>query len=663
MADKDAEAGTPRQIPHFKQVLSKAGITPEVRDWQYEGAGTEEDPYVVVWIDNDPRDPMGYSDGKKWGLTAVVALVTLAVAFISSAYSGGIAPIIREFGCSQIVATLGVSLYVLGFAVGPLLWAPLSEMYGRQIWFTITYACLAAFTGAAAASQNIWTLLILRFFAGSIGSSPLTNAGGVIADIFPAKQRGLAMALFATAPFMGPVLGPIVGGFTSEYAGWRWNQGVMAIFSGLLWVLGTFLVPETYPPVLLRARATELSKMTGKVYKTQGDIRAGETSFMEVFKTSISRPWILLFTEPIVLLLSIYMAIIYGTLYMCFGAFPIVFQRGRGWSPGIGGLAFIGVAVGMIFAVSYSVLENKRYAKISDKHRGFAPPETRLPMVTVGAIAAPVGLFWFAWTNSPSIHWIVPIIGTAPFGFGMVLIFLGLMNYLIDAYTIFAASVLAGNSVLRSLFGAAFPLFTSQMFGNLGIHWASSVPAFLALACVPFPFLFYKYGAAIRKKCKYSAESDRFMKQMAGQAISDDEEEEAADDDSTNEKDSADRKSDSEKTSHNMAPDTTAAASAEQGSSRIEQRAPKEEVEEPRRVSMVSSASDTEEDSPRFAPITQTKSKTSMKSTRSQRAGHAGYDSSPFDLDRINTRESFKAAHDAKAAQRTPSIGSKKSRK
>jgi MFS family permease len=378
----------------------------------------------------------------------------------------------------------------------------MSELFGRQYLFIGTYAGLTAFNAGAAGAQNIWSLIIMRFFAGAIGSSPLTNAGGVIADMFSAKERGLAMSLFAAAPFMGPVLGPIVGGFVGETVGWRWVEGVMAIFTGILWIIGSFLIPESYPPVILRQRAKELSRRTGKVYKTRGDIDQGETSAIEVFKTSLSRPWILLFQEPIVLLLSIYMAIIYGTLYMCFGAFPIVYQQGRGWSPGIGGLAFLGVAVGMLIAVAYSIWDNKRYAAISDKFDGFAPPEARLPLCMVGSVAVPIGLFWFAWTNYPSIHWIVSIMAGAPFGFGMVLIFLGIMNYLIDSYTIFAASVLAANSVLRSLFGAAFPLFTTQMYDGLGIHWASSIPAFLALVCVPFPFLFYKCTYCHPFQCK-----------------------------------------------------------------------------------------------------------------------------------------------------------------
>jgi hypothetical protein len=130
------------------------------------------------------------------------------------------------------------------------------------------------------------------------------------------------------------------------------------------------------------------------------------------------------------------------------------------------------------------------------------------------------------YSTDPSIHWSVSIIGTAPFGFGMVLVFLSCMNYLIDSYTIYAASVLAANSVLRSLFGAAFPLFTSQMYGTLGIHWASTIPAFLALACLPFPFLFYKYGEPIRMKCKYAAQAHQIMQSMKAEAQENEEESE-----------------------------------------------------------------------------------------------------------------------------------------
>ena len=181
----------------------------------------------------------------------------------------GIRQLMAEFNSSQEVVTLGLSFFVVGFALGPLFWAPLSELYGRQVVYFVTFMVFTAFNAGCAGAQNTWTILILRFFGGSFGSSPLTNAGGVVADLFTAKERGLAMSLFSIAPFMGPVLGPIVGGFLGMTEGWRWVEGLMAIFSGAIWIIGILLVPETYPPVLLRKRAETLSKMTGKVYRSR----------------------------------------------------------------------------------------------------------------------------------------------------------------------------------------------------------------------------------------------------------------------------------------------------------------------------------------------------------------------------------------------------------
>ena len=503
-------------IPHWRLVASQTLITQDVLNHPYKGAGTIQDPYVVEFIRQDPRNPMEWTQVKKWFITCVVAIATLAVSLISSAYTGGMHQLMEEFQCSRLVATLGLSLFVLGFALGPLLWAPLSELYGRQILFFGTYAILTAFNAGCAGANSIGSLIVLRFLAGTFGSSPLTNAGGVIADMFPSNQRGLGMSIFAAAPFLGPVIGPVIGGFVGETVGWRWIHGIMAIFTGTLWIIGALLVPETYAPVILERRAKALSKRTGKVYISLLEHRQGKITAGAAFSKALVRPWALLFLEPIVLLISIYLAIVYGTLYLLFGAFPIVFQESRGWSQGIGGLAFLGVAVGMLIGTTYAIIDNKRYRRLGDaREDGEAPPEAgRLPPAIAGAIALPLGMFWFAWTNSPSIHWIVCIIGTAPFGFGMVLTFLGSMNYLVDAYTIYAASVLAASAVIRSVFGAVFPLFTSQMYAALGIHWASSIPAFLALACAPFPIIFLKYGEAIRMKCKYAAHAHHVMQEM-----------------------------------------------------------------------------------------------------------------------------------------------------
>ncbi|EDU45987.1 ProP Permease of the major facilitator superfamily [Pyrenophora tritici-repentis] len=502
-------------ISHFKRVLYQAIIDDTITNAEYDGNGTLEDPYVITWLPNDPFDPMNISNGIKWWITAIVAMMTLAVSFASSAYSGGIGEIRKEFDVSQIVATLGIALFVLGFAIGPLVWAPMSEIYGRRYITVSSGLLLAVFSAASAASQNVTTLVVTRFLAGALGSSPLTNGGGVLADIFPSSQRGLATTLFATAPFLGPTIGPIVGGFVGQAAGWRWIEGMIAVFTGVIAILYALVVPETYSPVLLAKRAAKLSEVTSKTFKSKIELERGKKTASEAFVTALVRPWILLFCEPIVFLLAAYTAIIYGALYMFFPAFPIVYQVGRGWSSGMGGLAFIGVAAGMSCAIVYLFWENKRYARnTANSPTGHLDPEARLPPALLGSIIIPVGLYWFAWTNGSNVHWIVSIIGSAPFGFGMVLVFISCVNYLVDSYVIYAASVLAASSVVRSLFGVAFPLFTPYMYRHLGIHWASSIPAFLTLTCVPFPFLFYKFGAKIRMRCKYSREAATVLNKM-----------------------------------------------------------------------------------------------------------------------------------------------------
>ncbi|EXJ71436.1 uncharacterized protein A1O5_05244 [Cladophialophora psammophila CBS 110553] len=503
----------------FRLVADQARVTLEVLNYPYPGSGTEEDPYLVTYIPNDPGNPFNWSRSRRWTTSLIVATEVLATAFASSAFSGTIRELIVDLGASTELITAGISFFVLGFAIGPLLWAPLSELYGRQIIYFISFGGFTAFCAGCAGANNIGTLLVLRFFAGAFGSSPFTNAGGVIADVFQASERGLAMGIFALAPSMGPTLGPFCSGFLAENQGWRWVMGLLAIFAGVMWILGAAFVPETYAPVILRKRVAKLSKMTGKVYMLETDKGKGAPSLKSLLPTALIRPWILLFQEPIVLLLSLYIAIVYGTLYLLFGAYPIVFQQVRGWSEGIGGLPFLGVAVGMMGGIVFASWTNKWYTDEAAKHGGVAPAEARLPPAIYGAVAIPIGLFWFAWTNYASIHWISPVLAGVPFGYGFTVIFLAVTNYLIDSYTIFAASALAANTVLRSLFGAAFPLFTPDMFDALGIHWASSIPGFLALACVPFPFIFWKYGARIRSRCVYAAQAEAVMAELRAKAV------------------------------------------------------------------------------------------------------------------------------------------------
>ncbi|KAJ9096132.1 hypothetical protein QFC20_006507 [Naganishia adeliensis] len=217
-----------------------------------------------------------------------------------------------------------------------------------------------------------------------------TYSGGTVADLFEADERGLGMVIFSTAPFMGPALGPICGGFLGETAGWRWVVALLAILSALMTLIGAPWLPETYPIVLLRPRAALLSRVTGQRYVYKGD-KGKDVGIVRLYETALSRPWALLFKEPIVFLLAVYMAIIIGTLYLLFGAFPIVFKQERGWSPGIGGLSFLGGLIGWVLAVVYSlVYENPRYARKLKEAGGWLRPEERLPPAILGGILLPV---------------------------------------------------------------------------------------------------------------------------------------------------------------------------------------------------------------------------------------------------------------------------------
>lgn len=267
-------------------------------------------------------------------------------------------------------------------------------------------------------------------------------------------------------------------------------------------------VPETYAPTLLRRKAAQLQAEaaaagTNEIFISKFDV--GRKSSKEIIKVGLSRPFAMLSQELIVFALGIYGAIVYGTLYLFFTAFPLVFQQGRGWSLGQSGLAFLGIGLGLLIGVALgpigSIYYNKQLKKFGP---GNVPPEARLPMMCLGSILLPIGLFWFAWTSQSSVHWIVPILGSVPFGTGFLLIFTSINLYLIDSYSVFAASALASNAVMRSLFGTVFPLFSTQLYRNLGLNWAGTLIAFLSLACTPMPFLFMRYGSYLRRNSKYA---------------------------------------------------------------------------------------------------------------------------------------------------------------
>ncbi|KAL4935284.1 major facilitator superfamily domain-containing protein [Aspergillus oleicola] len=268
-------------------------------------------------------------------------------------------------------------------------------------------------------------------------------------------------------------------------------------------------VPETYHPVLLRRKAQRLRKETGDD-RWQAPIEKMDRSIARTVLQSLYRPVLLLTLEPMCLNLCIYSAILLGILYLFFGAFQLVFGNVYGFDLYQRGLAFLGLFVGMAFAIASDPFWRRIYRKLEETHEravGVADdfqPEWRLPPAIAGAPLVTIGLFIFAWTIYPHVHWIVPIIGSAFFGAGTVLIYSGVFSFLVDAYPLMAASALSANSFARSSFGGIFPLFGIQMYNRLGYNWATSLLAFLTLAMAPFPYIFFRYGSRIRKKSRFA---------------------------------------------------------------------------------------------------------------------------------------------------------------
>ncbi|KAL3476582.1 major facilitator superfamily domain-containing protein [Aspergillus californicus] len=442
-----------------------------------------------------PDDPL---KAQNWPSTTKLVSSVLAcsgtfIASLNSAmFSPGIDKASREFGVGREVITLGTTLFVLGFATGPMIWAPMSELLGRRLPLLIAIFGEGIFTIACAVAKDVQTLIICRFFAGVCGACQLTVVPGLLADLYDNTYRGVAIAVYALTVFGGPFVAPITGGFTaSSYLGWRWTLYIPAFLAFAISLLSLFWLKEPYAPSILTEKARLLRKESGNwgIHSKQEEVDLDIGNLIEKYLT---RPLRLLVTEPVLLLISLYMSFIYGLVYALLVAYPYVFEHTYGMRPGIAGLPFIGLIVGVLFGLGFILSQQRRYTEKLAANNNIPVPEWRLLPTMIGAPMFTIGLFWFGWTGFTSqIHWAAPAVAGIFIGFGVLCIFLPCFNYLVDAYLSVAASAVAANIILRSAFASSFPLFTRQMFANLGVQWACALLGCVAAVLVPIPFLFW----------------------------------------------------------------------------------------------------------------------------------------------------------------------------
>ncbi|OKL58194.1 hypothetical protein UA08_06654 [Talaromyces atroroseus] len=488
------------------EVALEAGPSDNNNPGKEEPKPAAKDPNLVEWDGpDDPENPQNLPVARKWAITMLLSSLTVWITFSTSVFSQATEVTAVLYGVSTEVMILATSLPLFGFAMGPLLWGPFSELYGRKRPLFFGYVVFIIFQIPVAVAQNVETIMLSRFFIGFFGCSPLAIVGGVLADIWNPIDRGVAMAFFAGATFGGPTLGPILGGFiVDSYLGWRWTAWITLIAAAFFACIAFIIVPETFGPVILQKRAARLRVET-KNWAYHSTLDENPPRPKDFITRYAMRPFEMLMLEPILVCITIYLALIYGIMYLLFEAFPYSYQEIRGWkSAGVAALPFLGILIGVILGCAYiTYLTKTRFAQRLKKE-GRVVPEERLVPMFAGSIALPIGLFWFGWTSNKDIIWVPQALSAIPIGFGILIIFMQGLNYIIDVYLMFANSGIAANTLVRSLVGGGFPLFADQMYERLGVPWASSLLAFLTLAMVPIPVLFYMYGARIRSLSRFN---------------------------------------------------------------------------------------------------------------------------------------------------------------
>jgi MFS family permease len=477
-----------------------------------EAAAVDTSQDDTIWVEfekDDQENPFNFSRRRKWTTTILAVIFTAEVAATAGAYVPGIPSMERDLGeGNHEVSLLGISIYALGFGITPLVLAPFSEVFGRNLIYIVTHLAYTVLFVGTGFSPNMTCMIILRFIQGGFGSTGSTMVGGTIADIWTSSERGLPMGLFALGAIFGTGFGPFWAGFVAGNPSleWRWIQWIQAIYTGAFFVVILLFLKETRGSVILTRRAVRLRKDTGD-NRYRAKTEAERASVAILIKNSLTRPVWMLISEPIVFVFSLWISFAWGFMYMLLTSIGLVSDL-HGYTPGQTGLVFLSICLGAIIGFSTNYIQDAVYRRMFPR-KG---PEARLYSACVAAVLFPVGCFIYAWTSYADVSIAGPIVGITTLMAAIYIIYLAVFNYLADAYLIYASSALAGQSFARNMFGFAFPLFADQMYRNLGYQWASSLAGFLGAVLGIVPFVLLAKGHTIRAKSKFSLELQRLCK-------------------------------------------------------------------------------------------------------------------------------------------------------
>ncbi|KAM3534586.1 hypothetical protein MY4038_002136 [Beauveria bassiana] len=416
---------------------------------------------IVGWDgEQDPAMPFNFSATQKWTWVWLLSAVTFVTPFSSSILSPAIHQLLLEFGVgSATVGSMTVSIFLLGYAIGPIFIAPLSEIYGRHSVLIIFNSFFCVWQIGCALAPNIETLIIARFFSGLGGAACLTLGGSIIGDLFRPEQRGFAIGIWNIGPLLGPSIGPLLGGFVTKTIGWRWDFWIVLILAVPVTVLTALLTKETSHKVLMHRKTMRLRKeLNVPILKSCYD-HSDEKSALEAICTGLVRPIKMLVFSPLVFFLSLYIAFVFGVVYLLYTTIPSVFMEQYAFDTDHIGLIYLALGLGNILGWLVNTLFSDRVVvKLSLANKGVFEPEMRLLTSVYFGIFLPVTLFWYGWSAYYNVHVASTIISLIPYGFGIMGLFLPLTTYIVDCYPLYAASAIAANVILRSVVGAFLPL-------------------------------------------------------------------------------------------------------------------------------------------------------------------------------------------------------------
>ncbi|KAK5796019.1 hypothetical protein VI817_005304 [Penicillium citrinum] len=469
---------------------------------------TKEGAILVDWYYTDDADnPHNWSNSKRAMMTTLICLYTFVVYTTSAIYTSSLAGVMEEFNVNTLVGTLGLSLYVLGYGVGPLVFSPLSEIpiIGRNPVYIITMFLFVIISIPTALVGNFPGLLVLRFLQGFFGSPCLASGGASIGDMYSLISLPYAMMAWVSAAYCGPALGPLLSGFAVPVKGWRWSLYESIWASAPVFILMLLFLPETSSATILLRRAQRLRKVfNDNRFMSQSEIDQRNMRISDVAVDALVKPLEITIKDPAVLFVQVYTAIIYGIYYSFFEVFPLVYPVDYGMNLGEVGLVFLCILVACILGVVTYALYihfwmNPRIARF-----GFPAQEARLIPALPASFGPTIGLFLFAWTARASVHWIAPTIGITIYGATVFIVMQCVFVYIPLTYPMYAASLFAANDFFRSALACGSVLFAHPLFGNLGVARGVSLLGGLSVIGIIGIWLLYFYGARLRALSKFA---------------------------------------------------------------------------------------------------------------------------------------------------------------